>query len=96
VAVVGQRALKGTIVTLGRADAPRMAGIIVSSYLKSRSVTGLGIGLGYNYVRGTFVGLQIGLVNDTRVLKGIQLGLVNIARNNHGIARVLPILNAHL
>lgn len=54
------------------------------------------MGLAYNYVRGTFVGLQIGLVNDTRVLKGVQLGLVNIARNNHGLARVLPILNAHL
>lgn len=38
----------------------------------------------------------VGLVNNAHALHGVQLGLVNIARNNRGLARVLPVVNVHL
>jgi hypothetical protein len=30
------------------------------------------------------------------VLKGVQLGIVNRAQNNHGLFKILPLVNAHL
>ena len=50
----------------------------------------------YNRVRGTQVGLSIGIYNSARVLKGVQIGVLNRARNNKPPFRWLPILNVHL
>jgi len=33
--------------------------------------------------------------NYARALNGIQLGVLNYARNNRGILKLLPVLNAH-
>jgi hypothetical protein len=49
----------------------------------------------YNRVRGRQTGLTIGIVNYARELHGFQLGLINIAGNNRGLAKILPIVNAH-
>jgi len=50
----------------------------------------------YNRVRGLQRGVTIGIYNSAYVLKGIQVGVLNRAKNNRGIFRILPVLNAHL
>ena len=50
---------------------------------------------GYNRIEGVQRGLAIGLFNSAKELHGIQIGLLNHAGNNRGIARWLPIVNAH-
>lgn len=40
-------------------------------------------------------GLVIGIYNRARELHGVQIGLLNYAGNNRGIARLLPLVNAH-
>jgi hypothetical protein len=49
----------------------------------------------FNRIRGVQSGVAIGIVNYARELHGLQVGLVNIAGNNQGLARVLPLVNAH-
>ncbi|MGD8726545.1 MAG: hypothetical protein PVH40_02815 [Gemmatimonadales bacterium] len=51
---------------------------------------------GVNYVYGSQRGLTIGIFNYTEELHGVQIGLLNYAGNNEGIAKILPIVNAHL
>jgi hypothetical protein len=48
-----------------------------------------------NDVRGELHGVSIGIFNYARALHGFQLGLLNLAGNNHGLARLLPVLNVH-
>jgi len=79
-----------------RVKAPRTAGAALAvGYTFSYSHTGLAAAV-YNETRGPFRGLAIGLVNNARELHGVQLGVLNIARNNRGLARVLPLINVHL
>jgi hypothetical protein len=40
-------------------------------------------------------GLVIGIFNRARELHGVQIGLLNYAGNNRGMARLLPLVNAH-
>jgi len=40
-------------------------------------------------------GLSIGVFNYAQELHGIQIGVLNFAGNNEGVARWLPIVNAH-
>jgi len=47
----------------------------------------------FNYVRGTQIGLTIGIVNYARTVRGVQLGLVNIVRDNPRGLKVLPVFN---
>jgi len=49
----------------------------------------------YNKIHGVQTGLTIGLFNTADELNGVQIGLINIARNNSGLAKVLPFFNAH-
>ena len=51
---------------------------------------------GFNYIYGSQRGLTIGIVNYAQELHGIQIGLLNYAGNNEGIAKLLPLVNAHL
>jgi len=51
---------------------------------------------GFNYIYGNQRGLTIGIFNYAQELNGIQIGLLNYAGNNKGIAKLLPIVNAHL
>ncbi len=95
VAVVSGGSLKGVTLTVGEARARAVSGFSVAGYLRTRDFTGLGLGV-YNRVRGQQTGITIGLVNYARRLNGFQFGLINIAGNNRGIAKVLPIMNAHL
>jgi hypothetical protein len=95
VAVVSQGPLRGAALTLYRVESPRISGLTVAGYLKARVFTGLGVGV-YNRVRTQQTGLTIGIVNYARRLHGVQVGVINIAGNNRGLAKVLPIMNAHL
>jgi hypothetical protein len=46
-------------------------------------------------VRGPQVGVSIGVYNSARVLNGVQIGVLNRAQNNKGLAKILPLINAH-
>ena len=46
-----------------------------------------------NAVRGSQLGLTIGLVNYAESLRGMQIGVVNIVRDNPRGRKVLPFLN---
>jgi hypothetical protein len=46
-----------------------------------------------NWIKGTQVGVTVGIVNYAYRVRGLQLGAVNIVRDNPAYARVLPILN---
>jgi len=92
---VSQGRVRGAAISVYRVEAPRLSGFSVAGYLKVWDFTGLGVGV-YNRVRTQQTGLTIGIVNYARRLQGFQLGLINIAGNNRGLAKVLPIVNAHL
>lgn len=47
----------------------------------------------FNYIRGSQVGLSIGIVNYAFRVNGIQLGLINIVRDNPKYLKVLPVFN---
>jgi hypothetical protein len=95
VAVVSQGPVRGAALALYRVEGQRIAGLTVAGYLTARDFTGLGIGV-YNRVRTEQTGLTIGIVNYARRLHGVQVGVINIAGNNRGLAKVLPLVNAHL
>jgi hypothetical protein len=71
-----------------------LRGLGSALYVKTWELRGVSIAA-YNRVRGQQVGLTIGLYNSARVLKGLQIGVLNRAQNNHGILRILPLVNAH-
>jgi len=80
---VGGEVLKGIHLALGTimvTDNGRMVGFAASAV---------------NYIKGTQVGLSIGIVNYAWSLKGVQIGLVNIVRDNPKGRKVLPFLNAN-
>ena len=79
-----------------RVDSPRVTGVNVAGlYLNTREFSGMSLSA-YNRVRGLQRGVTIGIYNSAYVLKGIQVGVLNRAKNNRGIFRILPVLNAHL
>jgi hypothetical protein len=47
----------------------------------------------FNYIRGSQIGLSIGIVNYAFRVNGIQLGLINIVRDNPKYLKVLPVFN---
>jgi len=47
----------------------------------------------FNYIRGTQIGLSIGIVNYAWSVRGVQIGLVNIVRNNPRGLKILPVFN---
>lgn len=49
----------------------------------------------FNQVKGTQHGLTLGIFNFAHELHGVQIGVLNYAGNNTGIAKLLPIVNAH-
>lgn len=71
-----------------------LRGVGAALYVKTWELHGVSIA-GYNRVRGAQVGLTVGIYNSARVLKGVQLGVINRAQNNHGILKILPLINAH-
>src|SRR5207249_9551666 len=95
-AVVADREITGLALAGYRVESPRVAGLnIAGLYLKTRELEGLSLSA-YNRVRGLQRGVAIGIYNSAYVLKGVQLGVLNRAKNNRGIFRILPVLNAHL
>jgi len=49
----------------------------------------------FNQVKGTQHGLTLGIFNFAHELHGVQVGILNYAGNNTGIAKLLPLVNAH-
>src|SRR5439155_334579 len=95
-AVVANGAITGLSVAGYRVDSPRVTGVNVAGlYLNTREFSGMSLSA-YNRVRGLQRGVTIGIYNSAYVLKGIQVGVLNRAKNNRGIFRILPVLNAHL
>jgi hypothetical protein len=75
-------------------DSRSIHGWSAALYVKTRELHGLSIGA-YNRVRGPQVGVSIGIYNSARVLNGVQIGVLNRAQNNKGLAKILPLINAH-
>ncbi len=111
-AIVGLESVRGIAVTLGavesassvrglavagyRIKSPDVRGFVIPvAWLRAEALRGVSISA-YNRVLASQRGLTIGLVNYARELHGFQLGVLNIAGNNRGVARVLPVMNAHL
>jgi len=93
-AVVADGDLRGAGFTVGTLSASRVQGLGTALYLKTYELRGFSVAA-YNRVRGPQIGLTVGIYNSARVLKGVQLGVVNRAQNNHGIFKILPLVNAH-
>ncbi len=56
------------------------------------SITGASVS-SVNAVRGSQVGLTVGIVNYAERLKGVQLGVINIVRDNPAPFKALPLIN---
>jgi hypothetical protein len=48
----------------------------------------------FNYIRGKQTGLVIGIFNYAHQLTGVQIGVLNYVRDNPGITKILPLVNA--
>ena len=75
-------------------EVPDVRGISAAAIVEAHDLTGFSVA-GYHRVAGVQRGVTIGLFNDARILNGVQLGVLNIARNNAGVFRSLPVVNAH-
>jgi hypothetical protein len=87
--------IRGVALAPGRLESRRVVGLDVAAiYAKTSELDGVSVS-GYNRVRGAQRGLALGRYNSTAELHGAQLGILNRAQNNHGLLRLLPLLNVH-
>ena len=94
-ALVSKEGITGLNIVGYKVEAPQVNGLNVSlGWTDVDDLTGLSISC-YNKIRGTQNGLVIGLFNVADELSGVQIGLINIAKNNGGLAKVLPFINFH-
>ncbi len=94
-AIVSKGLINGVNIAGYKTEAYEFAGVnLACGWSEIENFTGLSIS-GYNRIKGVQTGLVIGLFNSSDELHGVQLGLINIAKNNRGIAKVLPFVNFH-
>ena len=94
-ALVSKEGITGLNIVGYKVETPKINGLNVSlGWTDVDDLKGISISC-YNKIRGTQTGLVIGLFNVADELNGVQIGLLNIAKNNSGLAKVLPFINLH-
>lgn len=92
---IGKASISGFTISGYKTEAESFEGLnIAAGWSDIYELTGISIAT-YNRISGVQTGLVIGLFNSADELHGVQVGLLNIAKNNGGIAKVLPLINAH-
>jgi hypothetical protein len=95
IALVSQEGISGLNIVGYKVETPKINGLNVSlGWTDVDDLKGISVSC-YNKIRGTQTGLVIGLFNVADELNGVQIGLLNIAKNNSGLAKILPFINLH-
>jgi len=94
---VGAPKVHGFVASLVAGGNYVKGGVIAPAWMRiSREGSFTGFSLSaFNQVKGTQHGLALGIFNFARELHGVQIGLLNYAGNNSGLAKLLPLVNAH-